>query len=203
MAEQTRIEKPIQLLVEGKDQLNFFEAFIRRAELQNDMQVRDFGGVDQLRSFLLAIVDSPGFETVVSVGIVRDAEDSAESARQSVNDSLRNAGLPVPEDAEGHDDGPLVQVLVLPGEGSEAGMLETLLCRSVSDNPVNECIDDFFDCIDALPGVDIRRPHKARAQAYLATRPEPHVSVGVAALKGYWPLDHDAFAEVRKFLAGL
>ena len=203
MAEQTRIEKPIQLLVEGKDQLNFFEALIRRVELQNHMQVRNFGGVNQLRSFLLALVDSPGFETVVSVGIVRDAEDSAESARQSVNDSLRNAGLPVPGDAEGRDDGPAVQLLVLPGEGAEAGMLETLLCRSVADKSVNECIQEFFECADALPGVDIRRPDKARAQAYLATQPEPQVSVGVAAQKGYWPLDHDAFAEIRKFLAGL
>ena len=82
-------------------------------------------------------------------------------------------------------------------------MLETLLCRSVADKPVNECIDDFFGCADALPGVDIRRPDKARAQAYLATQPEPHVSVGVAAQKGYWPLDHDAFAEVRDFLTAL
>ena len=203
MAEQTRIEKPIQLLVEGKDQLNFFEAFIRREELQNDMQVRNFGGVNQLRGFLLALVDSPGFETVVSMGIVRDAENCAEAARQSVRDSLRNAGLPVPEDADGRDDGPVVQILVLPGEGSEAGMLETLLCRSVADKPVNECIEDFFGCANGLPEVDVRRPDKARAQAYLATLPEPQVSVGVAAHKGYWPLDHDAFAEVRNFLAGL
>ena len=203
MAEQTRIEKPIQLLVEGKDQLNFFEAFIRRVELQNDMQVRNFGGVNQLRGFLLALVDSPGFETVISVGIVRDAEDCAEAARQSVSDSLRNADLPAPRDAEGRDDGPVVQILVLPGEGSEAGMLETLLCRSFTDKPVNECIEDFFECAGALPGVDIRRPDKARAQAYLATQPEPQVSVGVAAQKGYWPLDHDAFAEVRDFLKAL
>ena len=203
MAEQTRIEEPIQLLVEGKDQLNFFEAFIRRVELQSHMQVRNFGGVNQLRSFLLALVDSPEFETVVSVGIVRDAEDCAESARQSVTDSLRNAGLPAPGDALGRDDGPTVQILVLPGAGSEAGMLETLLCRSFADKPVNDCINGFLDCADALPDVDIRRPDKARAQAYLATRPEPHVSVGVAAQKGYWPLDHDAFVEVRKFLAGL
>ena len=203
MAEQTRVEKPVQLLVEGKDQLNFFEAFIRRLEIQNEMQVQNFGGVSQLRGFLLALVDSPGFETVVSVGIVRDAEDCAEAARQSVDDSLRNVGLPVPGDAEGRDDGPVVQVLILPGDDSEAGMLETLLCRSVADKPLNDCIDEYFECADALPGIDIRRPDKARAQAYLAMQPEPQVSVGVAAQKGYWPLDHDVFAEVRKFLAGL
>ena len=185
MAQPRRIEKPVQLLVEGKDQLNFFEAFTRRVELQNALQVQDFGGVSELRGFLLALVDSPDFDTVESIGIVRDAEQDATGARQSVEDSLRHAGLPSPGDAGGRGGGPVVvQTLILPGEGAEAGMLETLLCRSVTDEPVNDCIDDFFGCAEALPGVDIRRPDKARAQAYLATQPEPQVSVGVAAKRG-------------------
>lgn len=202
MARRPPISKSIQLLVEGRDQLNFFEAYIRRVELQNSVQVQDFGGVNELRGFLLALVDAPGFETVVSVGIVRDAEESATGARRSVEDSLRNAGLPAPGDADGGD-GLAVQVLILPGDGEEQGMLETLLCRSVVDEPVNDCINGFLECADALPGIDIRKPHKARAHAYLATQPEPQVSVGVAALKGYWPLDHEAFAGVRTFLTAL
>lgn len=36
--------------------------------------------------------------------------------------------------------------------------------------------------------------------AYLATRDDPHVSVGVAARKGYWDLNHSALREVRSFL---
>ena len=203
MAQPTRIEKPVQLLVEGKDQLNFFEAIIRRVNLVSELQVQDFGGVRELRGFLRALVDSPGFETVASLGIVRDAEEGAARAHQSVEDSLRHTGLPAPGDAGGRGVGPMVRTLILPGKGAEAGMLETLLCRSVADMHVNDCIDEFFKCTDALPGVDIRRPDKARAQAYLATQPEPQVSVGVAAQKGYWPLDHDAFSEVRDFLSAL
>ena len=203
MAQPTRIKKSIQLLVEGKDQRDFFETFIRRVELHNELQVQDFGGVNELRGFLRALVDSPGFETVVSLGIVRDAEQSATGARQSVTDSLRNAGLPVPGDSEGRRGNPAVHMLILPGDGEERGMLETLLCRSVAGEPVNGCIDDFFDCVGSVPDLNISRPDKARAQAYLATRPEPQVSVGVAAQKGYWPLDHEAFAEVRDFLTVL
>ena len=202
MAQPRRIERSIQLLVEGKDQLNFFEAFIRRVELQNELQVQDFGGVNELRGFLRALADSPEFDTVESVGIVRDAEQSAAGARRSVTDSLQHVGLPAPGDAS-RGNGPLIHLLILPGGGEERGMLETLLCRSVADRPLNDCIDEFFECADALPGIDIRRLDKARAQAYLAMQPEPQVSVGVAAQKGYWPLDHDAFAEVRDFLAGL
>ena len=92
-----------------------------------------------------------------------------------------------------------MHVLIVP-DGEEQGMLETLLYRSVADTPVNRCIEDFFRCVGNLPEVDIRRPDKARAQAYLATRPMPQVSVGVAAQRGYWPLNHEAFAGVRAFL---
>ena len=199
MAPPTGIEKPIQLLVEGKAQQNFFEALIQHLRLQDGPQIQDFGGVNELRGFLEAFVETPGFDTVTSIGIVRDAEESAAAARQSVEGSLRNAGLPVPGDA-GKDGDPAVHVLILPDD-EEPGMIETLLCRSVAHEPVNPCIDKFFGCVAALPGFDIRNPDKARAQAYLATRPIPAVSVGVAAQKGYWPLDDEAFAGVRAFLA--
>ena len=42
-----------------------------------------------------------------------------------------------------------------------------------------------------------------RSHAWLATQPLPHVSVGVAALKGYWDLDHQALDAVRQFLTAL
>ena len=202
MAQPRGIGKSIQLLVEGKDQLNFFEAYIRRVELQKELQVQNFGGVNELRGFLLALVDAPGFDTVVSVGIVRDAEESATGARRSIEDSLRNAGLPTPGNANGGD-GLAVQMLILPGGEEERGMLETLLCQSVADKPVTSCIDEFFSCVDSLPELDVPKPDKARAHAYLATMPEPQVSVGVAAQKGYWPFGHEAFAEVHDFLTAL
>ena len=198
MVQPTKIEKPIQLLVEGQAQQNFFDAFVQHLRLQNVPQIQNFGGVNELRGFLEAFVDSPGFGSVTSMGIVRDAEESAATARQSVEDSLRNAGLLVPGDADASG-APKVHMLILP-DGEEEGMLETLLCRSVAEDPAKPCIDGFFECVDTLPGIDIRRPDKARTQAYLATRPMPQVSVGVAAQRGYWPLNHEAFAGVRAFL---
>ena len=201
MPQPTEIEKPIQLLVEGRNPLNFFETLIRYLAIQDVPQIQDFGGVNELQEFLRSFVRTPGFDTVESIGIVRDAEESAAAAQQSVETSLRNAGLPVPGDA-GRGGAPSVHVLILPDD-EEPGMIETLLYRSVADTPVNSCIDEFFHCVGALPGIDIRNPDKARARAYLATRPMPAVSVGVAAQKGYWPLDHAAFAGVRTFLAAL
>ena len=201
MARTTTIEKPVQLLVEGKAEQNFFEAFTQHLRLDDTPQIQEFGGVHGLRGFLQGFVNSPGFDSVTSIGIVRDAEESAEAARQSVESSVRNAGLPAPGDAEAGST-PAVHVLILP-DGEEPGMLETLLCQTFASDPVNDCIDEYFDCVRLLPGVEFRRPDKARAQAFLATRPSPGVSVGVAAKKDYWCLDHEAFAGVRSFLTAL
>ena len=199
MPRAEEIKSAIQLLVEGNDPRNFFEAFVEYLSLAN-FQIQNFGGVSELGGFLRAFVNAPDFSTVQSLGIVRDAETSAGSAFQSVQSSLKNAALPVPDSPEKlTGSSPAVAVLILPGDGRQ-GMLETLLCESFADTPVDSCIDEFFECVEDLPRVSIQRRDKARAHAYVTTRPEPHVSVGVAAKNGYWKLDHAAFDSVRDFL---
>ena len=203
MPEIAGITPSIQLLVEGNDQRNFFEAFIEHLSLDN-IQIQNFRGVNELRAFLLALANAPGFrEAVQSVGIVRDAEESAAGAFQSVQDSLENAGLSMqnrPEDRAGSS--PAVTVLILPGD-NRPGMLETLLCQSFVDTPEEACINAFFDCVQAIPAVSISNPDKARAYAYLTTKPNPHHSVGMAAKQSHWDLNHHVFNHVRQFLMAL
>lgn len=117
-------------------------------------------------------------------------------------DSLDHANLPAPQrHDESAGENPSVRVLVLPGDG-RPGMLETLLCRTLTEHPVTRCVDDFLRCAEES-GQHLQRRDKARAHAWLATQPLPHVSVGVAALKGYWDLDHRALEGVRRFLTAL
>ena len=195
----------IQLLVEGKDPCNFFGAFVDHLNIE-ELQIQDFGGVDELKGFLGVMVKQSGFhDTVRMLGIVRDAETSAQGAFQSVQSSLHNAGLPVPaRPGEPAGAAPAVNVLVVPGNGAP-GMLETLLCRTFADTAADRCIDDFFRCFEGSEaGARIRNPDKARAHAFLATRKMPHVSVGVAAQKRYWgEFDQDAFLVIRRFLSSL
>ena len=118
----TRIEirSSVQLLVEGKDAENFFKKLVLRLSLP-EVEVQNFGGVNQLRSYLAAFAVAPNFGVVRSIGIVRDAEQSAEAAFQSVRDSLNRANLPAPrrhdESAGGN---PTVRVLILPGTDNRA-----------------------------------------------------------------------------------
>lgn len=197
MPQPVGIESPLQLVVEGRDQFNFFEAFVRHMSLAN-VQIQDFGGVNELREFLAALVAEPQFDDMVErLGVVRDAETNADGAFEAVQNSLANAGLAVPQQPDERIGGrPSVSVLILPG-ARRPGMLETLLGQSLADKPVKRCIDEFFECVGES---SIKNLDKARAFAYLSTRHEPRHSVGVAALQGQWDLDHSAFGGVRRFL---
>lgn len=196
-------EKPVQLLVEGNDMKNFFEAFSKHLDRGPEVQIHNFGGGSDMAGHLAALVNAPGFERIVqSIGIVRDAERNAKNTFQSVQTALRKANLPVPAASEARVAGkPAISVLILPG-GNRPGMLETLLCESIEQDASKDCIDAYFHCLDAK-GIDVKRPDKARARVYITTKPDAHVSVGVAAKKNYWTFEHGAFAHVRKFLTGL
>ena len=212
MPKAEEIEEAVQLLVEGNDARNFFEAFIEHHSKElslGKIQIQNFGGVTELSDFLEGFVGITGFHKARSIGIVRDAEmqdaeKSAENAFKSVQDTLKNAGLPAPDCPEKRKvDGRLaVDVLILPGGDHKKGMLETLLCESFAGTEVDGCIKEFFQCVKPLLEKPIK-PHqedKARAFAYLATRPNPYHSVGVAAKKKDWDLDHEVFDGIREFL---
>ena len=158
------VEEPVQLLVEAttsgtssKPSSAIWAGLTSRCITSGD--------VNDLRDFLPALVDAPGFkETVRSVGIVRDAETSAESALQSIQSSLRNAGLETPDSPRKRISAdPAVTVLILP-DGSRSGMLETLLCETFAGTPIDGCIDVFFECAEAALEESVKRPHKARAR---------------------------------------
>lgn len=195
-----QIESEVQLLVEGKGPAGFFEALIEHLALEN-LQIQNFGSVTELRSFLPAFVKMSDFLRVKSVGIVRDAETNATGAFNSVQGCLARAGLPVPNvtgERVGAD--PAITVMILPA-ADQTGMLETLLCETFGDEDVCTCIDRFFECVEELQREAVHKPFKARARAYLATKRDPDLSVGVAAKRGYWNLEHPVLQPLRTFLS--
>lgn len=198
------IRKPIQLLVEGNDGRNWFLALVRHMGVEEGVQVQNYRSVSELRNFLQMFAKAPGFVNVTAVGIVRDAEEKpASDALASVRGALEKAGLPAPSVPDTIADGPpRVSVLILP-DGTNPGMLESLLSETVKGTLAADCIDEFLECAERDGGSQIKRPDKAFAHAFLATRPDPHVSVGVAAQKRYWDLDHPALEGVRSFLRDL
>lgn len=193
------IEKPNLLVVEGRDDQEFFEALLKNVAL-SEIQVLPVGGKTKLRKNLKGLVATENFHAVTGLGIVRDADADPADAFEDVRTALRASGLSVPAnpiEPSGND--PRVTVMILPG-GGESGSLEDLCLRSVDGDPAILCTDRYFECLDAQQVDHPQHLSKARVQTFLASLPQTDLRLGVAAQRGYWPLGHDAFQEARDFL---
>lgn len=188
---------------EGGDDLAVIRGVANKIEL-TDLRVEEFGGKDKLRKFLRGVQMRPEFsqEKVSAIAIIRDADDDGDAAFQSVCDSLRANGLEAPakncEFTSGHLK---VGVFVIGPKGGK-GMVEDLCLNSVSERPEFSCIDDYFRCIAEKSD----RKHfssKAKIRVWMASHEDYGAHVGVAATKGYWPWDNQAFDSLKKFLQQL
>jgi hypothetical protein len=193
------IKKPNLLVVEGDEESYFFQAFIRRIGVSN-IQIMPIGGKTKLRKNLKALIRTPKFSEVISLGIERDADDNPRAAFQSVCDALRYVNLPVPRkplDPTGNQ--PRVTVLIIPSVNS-CGMLEDICFQALAEDPAMSCIEQYFQCLRqnglSLPN----NMAKAKIHAFLASRPEPGKRLGEAAEAGYFPWDAEAFNPLRDFI---
>lgn len=195
-----KITEPNLLLVEGKEDVFFFEALMKDQGLQ-DIQIINAEGKDKFEPKLKALSSSPQFRTIViSLGVVRDADTEVDVAFECVTDALKSANLPVPESAlvpTGNN--PHVTVMILPGEG-EHGMLEDLYLKSVESDPAMSCVEEYCRCLKQKCPFLPKNTSKAKVQVFLASRKEVGKGLGVAARDGCWPFEDEAFDEVKRFL---
>ncbi len=210
-----KIDRPKLLIVEGRDEEEFFTAAMRDHLRLTDIQVMPIGGKSRLTQNLSGLVNDPRFSSVQSLAVFRDADTpfgdppavsiattEAIKAFQSVCGSLKHVGLTCPA-AHGRfvDGPPRVGVFIVPN-GIDDGMLETLCLHSVSTSPEFPCVEGYFQCLQGHGPLPTNL-HKARAHAWLASRLEPGKRVGEAAQAGYWPWDSDAFTELWSFIRSL
>jgi len=205
-----KILKPKLLIVEGRDDQLCFEAALQDHLGLTDIQVMPIGGKTLLTRNLTGLIADPDFATVGSLAVVRDADETTPNATipaaaqsfQSVCGSLRHANLSCPgahgQFAEGT---PRVGVFIVPN-GTDDGMLETLCLNSVSTQPEFACVEAYFQCLQTHQ-IAPKSLHKARAHAWLASRPEPDRRVGEAAQAGYWPWNSQAFDDLWAFLRSM
>lgn len=191
-----------QLLVEGREEQFFFGAFLRHLGI-NDVQIQNCGGKDNLRAVLRTVAGSLDFSLVSSVGIVRDADDNAQSALQSVQDSLGNTALPVPQSfLTPAGEFPKVSVFIMP-DNSNAGALERLCLSALADEPAMQCVEDFLKCVNDAVSDPPQDQSKAQIHAFLASGQDPELRLGEAAQRGYIPWTHSAFEPLAQFLREL
>lgn len=195
------------LLVEGRDEENLFEALLRHCfgpAASKDIQIIPAGGKHSFRKNLTAIAAAARARpTLRAIGAVRDADNDARSAFQSVCAALRHVGYEPPA-AHGEVSGgdPAVGVFILP-DGAGAGAVETLCRRSVAGDEASRCVEAFIDCLKEQRALRSRNEDKTFAHAWLAAGEDPVARVGEGARQGAWDFDSVAFAELSAFLRKL
>lgn len=209
------ISKRRLLVVEGKDEVHFFDALLAKLEM-TDVQVLDTEGKNNFPVEFAALLLSPGFDQLAAYAIVRDADTGREGAFQSIRNILRKHSQPHPDQPNSFssNEHPRVGIYILPGE-ADTGMLEDLCLQTVVGHPVTACVDAYMACLEEqLPQMQSGSPNtegphfpkniaKARALAFLAGMHEPVHQVGFAALRGCWDLDHECLNELKRFLTSM
>lgn len=200
-ADEIKITKSKQLLVEGKTPLLFFGTLLKYLQL-SEIDVQNFGSNEELKAFLQVFVARPEFkDKVTAFAIIRDAEQlPVESAFQSIGHSIRVAGHEPPKQlASFEGQNPKIGIYILPN-CTDTGMLETLCLESVMTNQLSNCIDAYFNCVGSAGVVMPANKTKALTRAFLATQNIDEAQVGRAAQKGIWKWDHAAFQKLHAFL---
>lgn len=200
MAETTiQILKQKLLLVEGHEDELFFEALLRHMGI-NTIQILPIAGKEKLRERLKLLVVSPRYSEVISLGIVRDADKDPKGAFESVCGALKHVNLSIPETPlVPTGSGPQVTVVIIP-EPDTPGMLEDVCLSSVGEDPAMLCVENYFKCLKKQKASIPKNYSKGKVQVFLGSRSEAGKRLGEAAQAGYWPLDHNAFEQLRDFL---
>lgn len=205
------IESKKLLLVEGKDEENFFTSFLKKTDISG-IQIIPCGGRDQLKHKLPPIIKTPNFKTVKSLGVIQDADDSAPSALNRVCDTLKQHKFNPPdkhgEFKEDKEKNLKTGIFIMP-DGQNPGMLESLCLFSVKDEKINRCINSFMACVNnplnenSSPYKKPKNTDKARLRAFLAAMEEDCSSLGIAAQKSYWDFKSPEFKPLLNFLQNI
>ncbi|MCF7787658.1 MAG: hypothetical protein K9N47_16125 [Prosthecobacter sp.] len=199
------ISKPGLLLCEGEDEVKFFNAWFFELNI-TDVHVIAYEGKARLGTFLADVVKLKGFNLLNRASIIRDADEDASAALESVKGAVAHA----PEEFQELNP----TIFVLPGDG-KPGALESLWLASLKGSPVEPCVEDFFRCAESKgwkPSDIFAKNDKARAQLWIATKEVPNERFGLAAWHGRKDVDkpwmqekwvdfnHPSFASLKAFL---
>lgn len=198
--ESVQIEKERLLLVEGKDEVEFFKSFFKHLNI-NNIQVIDMLGKTNFRDNIKLLSISPNIEIVKIIGAVRDADDSAQAAFNSLKDSFVKVNWnPADKPYIFSSKTPSIGIFIMPGANQDNGMLEDLCLESINDCPRLKCVDDYIKCVESLGKEQLNKLSKRKILTYLASQKKFVRDLGLAAQKHIWDFDAQAFDELKAFL---
>ena len=216
MAKQT-IVKEYLILCEGKDAFNFLCYYLNSSSLSsdprfsNDIQVIDFGGINELDGFIQVLKNTEGFKKVHHLLIIRDAEKDVSRALRMVKHSLNLCGFPTAENCNqwsSSEDGSFSTAYTLfptcSAEPSE-GALEDLCWALLHGDNVLEFkseVQGFVDHIKEKYQSIISHEHKSRLHTFFSVN-EPFISlkIGEAAKSGAFDWSNNKLIPLMRIIS--
>ena len=200
-----KIEKTKLLLVEGKDEIYFFDALLEHINIK-DIQLIEVKGKNNFKNEFPILLKSPKFDDVLSYGIIQDADKNANNTFQSVVTLLSKHNQPIPKEHGEFKSNEIVKtgVFIMP-DNQNKGMLEDLCLKTVSNHPNIECVNQYLDCLKNNKSLSIKNSKypknlsKAKVHTFLAGMEKYTSSLGVAAKKGYFNLDSKYLKDIIHF----
>ena len=210
--ERKQIVKPYLLLCEGRDAEGFLMHYLNSNELaqdqrlSNEIQVLDFGGNDDLGSFLMNLKNMDKFDQVTSLAIIRDAEKDFAKSCQEVSGSLKKCGFISSERCGTwvkNDTGLNVGFILFP-LNNKAGTLEDLCLQILSEKnnkTILSSIDNFLAAMKSSYGRQYRRKHKNKLHTYLSSS-DKYVTMplGLASSAGAFDWGSSELEPLKNFL---
>lgn len=199
------------LAVEGKDEINFFDALLRMMSI-TDVNIREVGGKKQFPKKFPTLLKTRGFYLpdgspyVTHVAIIRDKDE--DNAFQSIANIIKATGLEPPARPSSFSNGkPKVGIFIMPGATIEGTMLEDLCLETVKEQPAMKCVEEFSSCVSELKSppknISKAKAQVFKAQVFLAAQPVIVNSVGLGAQKEYWNFESPCLVELKAFLSHL
>jgi hypothetical protein len=176
MPNPIRIQRKNLILTEGEDEKYFFWYLLENYKIE-DIDVHNYGGISDLTGYLRTLQKVDNYNAVKTVLIARDAENSAISAIQSVNASLKKSGL-ITKDTEDIPPFKIINqvkkigIMTFPGIDEsgkiiETGTLEDLCLKLFKEQTIMTKTDAYI--LDYQNnGYAFVRSHKNRLHAALS-----------------------------------
>lgn len=136
----------------------------------------------------------------MTFGIIRDADISVQSSFNSIVEKFDETSLDFPKKPNIFTNSiPKVGIFII-GNDRDIKMLEDLCLKTIESRAEMKCVNKFCKCVSDLEGEKPKNQSKARAQAYLATKPNYAAHIGLGAKEGYWDFKSEVLNELRNFI---
>ena len=193
------IEKDKILVVEGKDEFNFFQRYFRVHGV-TDIQIMPIGGKTKLTENLGLLVNDDYFDSVSCVGIIRDADDDPQAALTSVKYSIDHYGFTSPTNhLQRFGVDPSWIILILP-DISQTGALEDTLLFSVQADCAMPFVNQFYSDLNANGCQFPSKLNKSKTLCFLSSRTVYCNYIGLAAQNNVWNMNSPAFANIHNII---